>query len=481
MTTAIAIILYVLLAITIIIRLLFYGVRPTKTLAWLLVIFTIPIGGMLFYFMLGRNRKINKFYKLKKTKEISDYLTTVDAYYNTVGKDDNQTIPKSIKTHIKLVKLIAKSANFIPSEDNELTPLKDGPLTFDAIFKAIEKATHFIHLQYYIFEEGVLAQRFLSQLERKVKEGVEVRFMYDGLGSRALSKKYLRALKQAGVEVYPFLPMHFGRLLSSVNYRNHRKIVVIDGLVAFIGGINVSDKYISGDGVLGMWHDMHLQLKGSIVNSLQTVFATDWSFASGNEDLLKEHYFSHHLVPSGKSIVQAIASGPDSDFSSIHQLYLSIINSAKKYIYITNPYIIPGDALMKALQIAALSGLDVRLLLSAKSDSILVKWTVQSYFEDFLEAGVKIYQYPDGFMHSKVIISDDELTTIGSANLDIRSFEQNYEINVLVYEKEFTQELKNNFLRNCEVSNQINYQEHLKRSKKERLKEGVAKVFSPLL
>ncbi len=481
MTITIGIILYFLLAIAIIVRLLFYGVRPTKTLAWLLVIFTIPIGGMLFYFMLGRNRKIDKFYKLKKTKEISAYLTRVDDYYNTVGKDSNQTIPKSIKNHIKLVKLIAKSANFLPSEDNELTPLKDGPSTFEAIFKAMEKATHFIHIQYYIFEEGDLAQRFLSILQQKVKEGVEVRFMYDGLGSRVLSKKYLRALKQAGVGVYPFLPMRFGRLLSSVNYRNHRKIVVVDGLIGFTGGINVSDKYIIGDGVLGIWHDMHLQLKGSIVNSLQAVFATDWSFASGKDDILNANYFLEHSVISGKSIVQAVASGPDSDFSSIHQLYLSIINSAKKYVYITNPYIIPGDALMKALQIAALSGVDIRLLLSAKSDSFLVKWTVQSYFEAFLEAGVKIYQYPDGFLHSKVIISDDELTTIGTANLDIRSFEQNYEVNVLIYEKEFAQELKKDFLKNCKISTQINYEEYLKRRKTERLKEGLAKVFSPVL
>ncbi len=481
MTTTIAIILYFLLAIAIIVRLLFYGVRPTKTLAWLLAIFTIPVGGMLFYFMLGRNRKIDKFYKLKKTKEISAYLAMVDDYYNTVGKDSNQTIPKSIKNHIKLVKLIAKSAKFLPSEGNELTPLKDGPSTFEAIFKAMEKATHFIHIQYYIFEEGDLAQRFLSILQQKVKEGVEIRFMYDGLGSRALTKKYLNQLKQAGVEISPFLPMRFGRLLSSVNYRNHRKIVIVDGLIAFTGGINVSDKYIKGDGVLGMWHDMHLQLKGSIVNSLQAVFATDWSFASGKEDLLKEHYFSNHLVASGKSIVQAVASGPDSNFSSIHQLYLSIINSAKKYVYITNPYIIPGEALMKALQIAALSGVDVRLLLSAKSDSFLVKWTVQSYFEDFLEAGVKIYQYPHGFLHSKVIVSDDELTTIGTANLDIRSFEQNYEVNVLVYEKEFAQELKKYFLKDCEISTQINYQEYRKRPKIQRLKEGMAKVFSPVL
>ncbi len=475
-----AIILYTLLAIALIIRLLLYGIRPTKTLAWLLAIFTIPIGGMLFYFILGRNRKKNKFFKLKKTKEISQYLEKVDEYYNTIDDDENRAIPTSIKDHIKLVKLITKSAKFLPSSGNELLPLKDGSSTFDAIFKAMEGATQFIHIQYYIFEEGDLAQRFMSILQRKVNEGVKVRFMYDGLGSRMLSKKYIQLLRQAGIEVYSFLPMRFGRLLSSVNYRNHRKIVIVDGVVAFTGGINVSDKYIKGDPNLGVWHDMHLQLRGPIVSSLQAVFAMDWSFASGKDDILSAQYFLDRAA-QGKSIAQIISSGPDSDFSSIHQLYFSMINGAKKYVYITNPYIIPGEALMEALQVAAISGVDVRLLLSANSDSSLVKWSVRSYFEDLLEAGVNIYLFPDGFLHSKVIVCDDELTTIGTANLDIRSFEQNYEVNVLIYEKALTIDLKQDFLKDCEKSDQINYQDYLKRPRIDRLKEGVAKVFSPVL
>ncbi|MGO3719888.1 MAG: cardiolipin synthase [Mesonia hippocampi] len=405
------------------------------------------------------------------SKKIEDYYKSIDS---------KEEIPIQLKEHIKLVKLITKSAKFLPSSGNELTPLKDGKVTFDAIFKAMESATQFIHIQYYIFEDGTLAQRFLNILKQKVNEGVEVRFMYDDLGSRLLSNKYLKLLKNAGVEVFSFLPMRFGRLISSLNYRNHRKIVVVDGLVAFTGGINVSDKYIKGDAHLGVWHDMHLQLKGPIVNSLQSVFAVDWSFASGKDDILSTKYFTTHHS-AGKSIAQVVSSGPDSDFSSIHQLYFSIINRAKDYIYITNPYIIPGEALMQALQVAALSGIDVRLLLSSNSDSHLVKWTVRSYFEDFLEAGIKIYLYPDGFLHSKVIISDDELTTIGTANLDIRSFEQNYEVNVLVYEKAMTQKLKIDFLKDCEKSHQISYTNFIERPKLERLKEGIAKIFSPVL
>lgn len=476
----IALVLYLLVALALVVRLLLYGIRPTKTLAWLLAIFTIPVAGMLFYFAFGRNRKKNKFFKLKKTKAISEYLEAVELYYESIGIDESLVVPEPIRKHIKLVKVITKSAKFLPITGNKLLPLKDGPATFNAIFDAIERAQHFVHIQYYIFEDGDLAQTFLSLLERKEKEGVTVRLLYDGIGSRELSKKYITALKRAGIEVYGFLPMRFGSVISSVNYRNHRKIVIVDGLVAFTGGINVSDKYIKGDAELGIWHDMHLQLNGPIVNSLQAVFAMDWSFASGTDDVLVSNYFLNRPNPAN-TVAQVVSSGPDSDFASIFHLYFSMINEANKYVFITNPYIIPGDALMQALCVSALGGVDVRLLLPAKSDSFLVKWSVRSYFEELLEAGVKIFLFQDGFLHSKVIVCDDELATVGTANLDIRSFEQNYEVNVLVYEKEFAEKLRDDFLKDCEKSIQLDYKEYLKRPKTDRLKEGMAKIFSPVL
>ncbi|MBD1263146.1 cardiolipin synthase [Maribacter polysiphoniae] len=480
MGATVALVLYFILAIAMVIRLFLYGVRPTKTLGWLLAIFTIPVGGMLFYFILGRNRKKNKFFKLKKTELVTEYLDGVDKYYQTIGEDNKAQMSELLKKHVKLVKLITKSSKFTPSFGNELVPLKDGPATFKTIFRAMQEAKYYIHIQYYIFEEGDLAQRFMAILKSKAKEGVQIRALYDGLGSRMLTKNHIRELRDTGVEIHSFLPIRFSRLLSSVNYRNHRKIVIVDGCVAFTGGINVSDKYIKGDPVLGVWHDMHLQLKGPVINSLQAVFAVDWSFASGKNDILSRPYFVEHAA-QGKSIAQVVSSGPDSDYSSIHQLYIAIINAAEKYVYITNPYVIPGEVLLEALRDAAIGGVDVRILLPANSDNFLVKWTVSSYFEDYLEAGIKIYQYSDGFLHSKIIVSDDELTTIGTANLDIRSFEQNYEVNVLIYEKEFAETLRNDFLGDCKKSTQLDYIDYLKRPKINRLKEGMAKVFSPVL
>ncbi|WP_425237606.1 cardiolipin synthase [Ulvibacterium sp.] len=478
MFLTVLVVLYLITAIGLVMGLLVNGARPTKTLAWLLAIFTIPVGGILFYFVLGRNKRKNKFFELKKTPGISKYLNKVDNYYRKL--DEEKVLPEHVREQVKLVKLLTKSSKFLPSAGNALFPLKNGPSTYAAIFDALENAKKYIHIQYYIFEEGELADNFLQLLKRKVKEGIKVRFLYDGFGSWELSRAFIQSLESSGIEVASFLPMRFGKFLSSLNYRNHRKIVVVDGKIGFTGGINISDKYIKGDPDLGMWLDTHLMIKGPLVRSLQAVFAMDWCFASGKEDVFSaEHFLEETSV--GQSFAQVVASGPDSDFASIRQLYFSIVNSATQYVYIINPYIVPGEALLEALQVCALAGVDVRLLLSSKSDSLLVKWSVRSYFEDMLRAGVKIYLYPEGFLHSKVIISDDRLTSIGTANLDVRSFEQNYEINVLTYGKAMACELKKDFIRDCEISSQIDYNEFKKRPLNERLKEGAAKIFSPLL
>lgn len=471
-------IIYLFTAIILVLGLLINGMRPTKTLAWLLAIFTIPVGGALLYLIFGRNRRKNKFFKLKKTRTIDAYLKEVDEYCHSF--DNGRLLPTEIQDHVKLVRLIARSSNFLPSHGNQLQSLKTGEDTYKAIFEAMEKAKKYIHVQYYIFEEGELAHKFLEILKRKSEEGLIIRFLYDGFGSWELGRDYLNSLEESGIATLSFMPIRFGRLLNSVNYRNHRKIVIVDGKIGFTGGFNVSDKYITGDLELGIWHDIHMRLEGPIVTSLQAVFAIDWLFASGKDDILSTEYFTEQPAV-GNSIAQMVASGPDSDFSSIHHLYFALINNAKEYVYITNPYIIPGNALLEALQVAAMGGVDVRLLLSSKSDSILVKWSVRSYFEVLLSAGVKIYLYPKGFLHGKMIISDDQLATIGSANMDIRSFEQNYEVNVLAYDAKLTQELKRDFLRDCEKSDRIDYREFLERPRMDRLKEGFAKIFSPIL
>ncbi len=464
--------LYILVGIFIIGRLLLNGMRPTKTLAWMLAVFTIPVGGMLLYLSLGRNRRKNKLFEQKNQKIVS-YVQKTEKSYDPMPASEYQE-------HRRVIDLISKNSGFAASSNNKITLLKDGEATFNAIFSALETAKKFIHLQYYIFENGELANRLLQLFESKSKEGIAIRILYDGIGSFSLNKKYIRQLKEVGCEVYSFLPIRFGKFLSSINYRNHRKIIIIDDKIAFTGGINVSDKYIKGDPYLGIWHDRHIRLEGPVVNSIHAVFAMDWYATTNDDQILSSRYFIQH-PKVGSSSAQIVHSGPDSDFSSTQQAYFSIINQAKKYVYIINPYIIPGEAILKALQVAALSGVDVRLLLSDKSDSSIVRWCVRSYFETLLKAGVSIHLFPENFLHSKIIVADDTISSIGTTNMDIRSFEHNYEINAVIYDDTFAIALKNDFLNDCNKSIQLNYNTFVKRPWRDRLKEGVAKIFSPVL
>lgn len=471
----IALIIYLLLAIGMVISLLVNGIKPAKTLAWLLTIFTIPVGGILLYWMIGRNRRKYSWKELHEDKAIKEFLARIRQQQSS-----EKPILEDSEVFSKLSPLVEKTSGFKPTENNQVILLKDGKATFDAIFNALETANKYIYLLYYIFEEGELADRLFALFRKKTAEGVRIRIIYDGVGSYTLSNTYIKDLKSIDVEVYQFLPFKLGRFLASINYRNHRKIIIVDGEVAFTGGINISDKYLKGDFVLGKWHDMHLQLKGASVMDLEVVFTIDWFLVSGDSSVL-EFELPKLSKQVGDQIVQIVYGGPDDYFSPIGQTYFSMINNAKKYIYITNPYVIPGSAILRALEVAANSGVDVRLLVSAKADSVLVNWSVRSYFESMLKAGVKIYLFPDGFLHSKIIVSDDEIVSIGTANMDIRSFEQNYEVNALVYDIKTAILLRQEFLDEIKDSIVLDYETFINRPYLDKLKEGFAKVFSPLL
>lgn len=469
------IVIYSLVAISMVLSLLLNGIRPSKTLAWLLAIFTIPVGGILLYLMLGRNRRIHRLSNLKEHELIEKFINATQ----TSGVSE-EIHPKNSKHFARLSHLIHKHSGNPPTSGNHLIILEDGKSTFDAIFKTIENAKKYIYVQYYIFEDGEIAQCLFELFEKKIKDGVRVKIIYDGVGSFSLSKKYIKSLTAVGVEIYPFLPFKWGRFLSSLNYRNHRKIIVIDGEIAFTGGINIADKYLKGDAELGIWRDMHIQVLGLAAKQLESIFLIDLFLVTGDKTVIetiappKENDF-------GSKIVQIAPSGPDDYFSTVGQTYFYMISNAMEYIYITNPYIIPGTPLLEALQVAASSGVDVRLLISEKADSNLVKWTVRSYFESLLMAGVKIYLFPDGFLHSKTIVLDDEIVSIGTANLDIRSFEQNYEVNAIIYDTAFAIHLKDYFLNDCKKSKTVDYALHKKRPFGDKLKEGAAKIFSPVL
>ncbi len=459
---------YTLLAMGIVLSLLVNGVRPSKTLAWLLAIFTIPVGGLLLYWMLGRNRRKHRMSRLQR---------------NILPFPQCSLPPELFEKQLKyerIMRLIHNSCAVTPAPGNHVEFLVDGESTFNSIFAALEEAEQSIHLQYYIFEEGILADRLLELFIRKAKQGVQIKLIYDEVGSFSLGHAYRKALRKAGVEVYPFLPFRFSRMLANLNYRNHRKIIAIDGRVAFTGGINISDKYLSGDQELGPWHDAHLKITGPAVTSFEHIFAMDWLMVSG--DKLAYPSYKHQGGKFNKGMtVQVVPSGPDDDFPVIEQVFLRLILDARQYLYITNPYIIPSQEILKALQVASLSGVDVRLLVSEQSDSRIVNWSVRSYFEPLLRAGARIFQFPHGFMHSKIMVSDNDIASVGTANIDVRSFEHNYEVNALIYNREFAMELRTEFLRDCALSRELGKEAFYGRSMGQRLKEGAARILSPLL
>ena len=444
-------------------------------ISWSLSVIIFPFLGPLLYYLFGINRRKFKLFKLKQTEKRRLYSET---YKELEGGEQSVHHFDDYKRE-KLASLIRKNSYFAPYEGNNITLLNSGEEAFGAIFKAIEEAKDFIHLQYYILEDGMLLDRFYELFKKKVKEGVEIRMLYDSFGSNSMRGKRVRRFKDIGVKAYSTMPIRFGNLLFTLNYRNHRKIVIIDGKIGFTGGFNVSDKYMKPVSELGIWQDLHIRIKGPAVNSLQRVFVKDYHFAGKEELLLQDKYFPK-AEPMGNTVTQIISSGPDSRYPAIMQQYLAMINIAEKSICIANPYFIPGEPVLEAIRIAALSGVKVTLLTPKKSDSLLAQYSMFSTFYSLLEVNVNIYLRPD-FSHSKVIIIDGEIVSVGSGNFDYRSFEHNFETNAIVYDDEKASEIEKLFTKHCTEDTKIDFEEFKNRSPLSKFLEGLAKFFSPLL
>ena len=451
------------------------GSKPFRIWAWMMTIFAIPILGACIYFLFGVNRRKKKLFNTKKIEDSLQWRQLPANFHTPEHIEGLQ----NIRPHFQnLVNLISRTSKSPLTFNNQVTLLNDGLETFDAIFDACEKAKTSIYLQYYIFAEGQLANRFAEIFARKVQEGVSVKFIYDAFGSWGLSKKYLNRLTTIGVEHESFLPLRLGGM-GRTNYRNHRKIVVVDGVVGFTGGVNVADKYITDSDALGHWTDTHLKIAGMAVNFLKFMFLRDWFFLSKQNLISKDPLIT--MSSRGHTPIQIVDSGPDSDHASILQVYVHIISVAQEYVYIANSYVIPNEALLLALKTSALSGVDVRMVVPQRSDSEITKWAVRSYFQTLLDSGVKIYLYQPGFLHSKIILSDDAVCSVGTANLDIRSFEQNFEVNALAYHKETTLQLKKRFELFIDNSIQLDAAKYRRRPRKDKTRENLARLVSPIM
>jgi len=396
-------------------------------------------------------------------------------------KETISPLDLSIENNRELAVMVEKELRSPLTRRNKVKLLLNGEEKFPEVLEAIRNAKHHIHIEYYIYEWDEIGEQVAELLIQKANEGVKVRFIYDDFGSPNIKKKTEERMRKAGIEIYPFQKVHFYLLANRLNYRNHRKIIVIDGQIGFTGGINVSDKYINNGSHKLFWRDTHLRIDGPGVFYLQYLFLADWNFCSGKVLAPEKFHFSVPADSKDDCFLQVAASGPDSVQPSILFSLLQAIYLARKEILITTPYFIPGDSILQALRIAALSGLSVKLLVPGVADSRLVNAASKSYYEDLLCAGVDIYMYQKGFVHAKTLVADGILSIIGTANMDLRSFELNFEVNVMLYDRKFSEQLRTVFFKDLEDAEKIDKDAWCQRPAYNQLPERIARLFSHVL
>ena len=455
--------------------------NPSKTVTWLAVLYVLPVIGFLFYIIFGRNFRNKQKFKRKGKIHPIDGIEQIVETQNQILKQRETFLQETYYSKKRLINLLLQSNQAPFTINNHAQVLTNADQKFEAVFRAIEQAEHHIHVEYFIIKDDVIGRAFRQKLIKKAKAGVQVRIIYDGVGSWKLdyNKEYLQSLIDAGAEVRSFVPIRIPFFSSKINYRNHRKIIVIDGKCGFVGGINVGDEYLGKSKRFGFWRDTHLQINGDAVYFLQKIFIEDWYFICG-EHLRDACYFPIH-TNQGDQLIQIAASGPDSEWDSIMQMYYATMTSAQEKIYIITPYFIPDDSILMALKTAALSGMDVRMIIPNRPDHHIVFWATQSYLGELLEAGVRVYQYQRGFVHAKVMMVDGVVASVGTANMDIRSFQLNFEVNALLFDKSIVERLERDFCNDVADSREIILQEYLDRPFFNKVKESGARLLSPLL
>ncbi len=451
---------------------------PQRTLSWLLVLAFLPVVGLILYLYFGRSPVRHDIFKkmshrdiaplrkkLEKAKGASDVL-----YNNAVELSDKE----------RLYRIISAISPSYVTLNNRCRVLNNGTEKFPTVFEAIEQARHHIHLEYFIVNNDRMGNELKKRLIEKARQGVNVRFLYDGLGSRRLGKDYLNELTGAGVSAAAFIPLTIPVPNTWVNYRNHRKIVIVDGQVGYLGGLNVGDEYLDGGDRFPFWRDTHLEIRGDALDILQGVFISDWQFTTG--EIIEEKAYFPDRGYVGNEPVQIAASGPDGNWEAIHHAYFTAIATARERVYITTPYLILDDSIATALKAAALGGLDVKVIFPGMPDSHrIVHWASRSYFAELLRAGVKIYLYQKGFVHAKTLTVDSQVAVIGTANMDMRSFYYSFEINAFAYVESIARQMEEDFRKDLEECTPVLLEEFLNRSVYTRFKESGSRLLSPLL
>lgn len=454
--------------------------NPKSVWTWLLLLYFIPVLGFIFYLLLGQDFRKRKMFKIKELEDHMNEAIRRQEHQLKTAKPDK--MDESIKDYKDLIMYNLETAGAVLSNDNDVDILIDGREKFGALVEDIKKAEHFIHIQYYIIRNDVLFQSIKDVLIEKAAQGVEVRVLFDAMGCRSVKHKFWKELNAKGVMTAEFFPAILRRLQLRMNYRNHRKIVVIDNKVAYVGGFNVGKEYVDLDQKFGHWRDTHLRIQGSAVLGLQSRFILDWNYAA-RENLLQNTKLFEGIVPGKRDFceMQIISSGPDTTSQQIRDNYMRLITKAKRSIYIQTPYFIPDESILNALMVAVHSGIEVNIMIPCMPDHPFVYWATYSYIGDMVMAGANCYTYDNGFLHSKGVIVDGEVFCYGTANMDIRSFALNFEVNAIVYDSKKAQEMERIFIDDLKVCKQITKDSYAGRKLIIRLKEQICRLMSPLL
>lgn len=450
----------------------------TSTWAWLMVLFFIPILGFVLYLIFGRRLSNQRIFTWD-TKSRLGVKTEVQKQMQAIERGLFISKQPELKPYKDLYYLHLRNNDAILTQANDVDIFIDGTDKFTALLEDLRKAKDHIHLLYYIIRHDQLGTKLADILIDKAREGVEVRMLYDDMGSRSLSRRYIRRLRRAGVEVVSFFPPKIPKVNLKINFRNHRKLVIVDGEIGYIGGFNIGDEYLGKDKRFGYWRDTHLRIHGDAVRNMQTRFILDWNQASKQKIYYEDRFYIG--ADTGEVGVQIVSSGPDSDWEQIKYGYIKMILTAKEYIYIQTPYFIPDESLMDALRIAALSGIKVKIMIPNKPDHPFVYWATLSHVGNLLNAGAEVYIYQNGFLHAKTIVVDGKVSSVGTANIDVRSFRLNFEVNAFLYDQKIAKQLVTIFQNDIKLSTQMTKMLYAQRSLWIKFKESISRLLSPIL
>lgn len=456
---------------------IFDNKKPISTLLWVMAINFIPFIGFILYIFIGQDLSKSKMFdgKSKADKMIEHGFTSqLNDIKDGVFKYSNERT----KQYVNMIEMFNRAEGELLYTHNDVEIFNDGERKFKRLFEDLRNAKHTIYVQYYIFKSDKISTEFMEILKDKARAGLDVYLLIDGMGIRNMTLLDRRRLKKAGVKLAIFFPGLIIKINTHINYRNHRKIVVIDKRIGYVGGFNVGDEYVSR-GKMGYWRDTHLRVVGPAVNGLAWRFFLDFKFASDEYTKgFTTEFFDENI---GNIDMNIVTSGPDTKADSVRNGYEKLITNARKEIYIQTPYFVPDEGLLKSLKVAALSGVSVNIMFPAKRDHLFVHWASLSFLGELLQWGVNVYQYEGGFLHTKVVVSDDYLSSVGTANFDIRSFELNFEVNAFLYDEKINKTLKDHFIEDMKFSTKITPELYAKRSNITKVRESFSRLLSPLL